>query len=401
MRALSTVPDLIALRAAVSNGALKAEKLPERIKIFAWGDNSSTKGVFRAGDRTAALLSANQRALGFERVAIDYNHCTVEGSPEYVKGQPKAIFGYGTVVARPGDGVFLEQIEWTPLGAANARNYEDLSPAAHQTDGEVDFIHSVALTPNGCLYDVTFFSAAGSSQQKQQGSMNDKNTNTPAGVITLALLAGAMGLAAEAAEADVMAKIKRLSALEPLEGLIKDGKVVVLDDVSALDARLKAVELAGAKGVALLSATVDGKTVTFTAEDVVRLGARVSKLEQDLAAQAAATTGAEKARILQLFAADGKVPKNADGKAYTADELKGLDLKTLQLLHANTPPTVPLSARSQRFMGGGGGSAEGFVATVRSHVTAGKTRAQAVDLAIRENGEGYAAWRAANGQPGL
>jgi hypothetical protein len=255
-----------------------------------------------------------------------------------------------------GEGVFLEDVEWTPLGVANARNYEDLSPAAHQTDGEIDFIHSVALTPNGCLYDVTFFSASGTNQQrrredaKEEESMSDQNKNTPAGVITLVLLSGAMGLAATATEAEVMGKLKKLSALEPLESLIKDGKVLIVDELSAFEGRLKAIETAATRNVALLSATVEGKVVSFTGQDVVLLGARIEKLEKDLLAAASASSEVEKGKLLTLFAADGKAPKNADGQPYAPEELKKLDVTTLRLLHANTPTTVPLSARSRGAM---------------------------------------------------
>jgi hypothetical protein len=288
----------------------------------------------------------------------------VEGSPEYVKGQPKAIFGYGTVKANAGEGVFLENIEWTPLGVANARNYEDLSPAAHAApcgvppENQVDFIHSVALTPNGCLYDVTFFSAGGSGADakgpKEKKVMDIKTENSG---ITLALLAGALGLAAEAAEADVVNEIKSLSALKrlsALDPLIKDGKVLVLDTVVAMDTRLKAIETASTRNVALLSATVDGKVVNFTGEDVVKLSARLDLLQTTIERQATELQEGERGRLVTLFAAEGKVPKDGDGKPYTSEALKKLDVGTLKLLHANTPSTVPLSARGVNAREGGG-----------------------------------------------
>ena len=57
------------------------------------------------------------------------------------------------------------------------------SPAAHQTAGEIDFIHSVALTPNGCLYDVTFFSAAGAGKtNNQNGDKHMKTTDKYVGL---------------------------------------------------------------------------------------------------------------------------------------------------------------------------------------------------------------------------
>jgi hypothetical protein len=162
---LAAVPPLItALR--VSNGALKSDTLPTRIKILNWGDNDSTKGNFRVGQRTLEKLAANQRAIGFERVALDFAHCSIEGSEEHKNlltlGRPPMIFGYGRPNVVAGEGVYLEEMKWTPLGVESARQFEDLSPAVHDVLGEVDFVHSVALTPNGCVHGLTFFSASAS-----------------------------------------------------------------------------------------------------------------------------------------------------------------------------------------------------------------------------------------------
>ena len=81
-----------------SNGALKSNQLPTRIKIFNAGINRTTKGDFVAGQKTLQKLEANQRALGFERVALDFNHCSVEGSASnkllLSMGRPPLIFGY-------------------------------------------------------------------------------------------------------------------------------------------------------------------------------------------------------------------------------------------------------------------------------------------------------------------
>jgi hypothetical protein len=155
----------------ISNGALKDEKLPQRLKFFAWGDNQSTDGSFRAGDKTSAELAANQKKYGFERVAIDFNHCSVPGTDTYKDllkfGQPPLIFGYGRVEVVPDDGIYLEDIIWTPLGQQHARNFEDLSPALRDEDGEVTLVHSVALTPNGKVKELSFFSAIELTNQIQ------------------------------------------------------------------------------------------------------------------------------------------------------------------------------------------------------------------------------------------
>jgi hypothetical protein len=315
---LESLPELSSCR--VSNSALSGAELPGRIKILNWGVNESTKGAFRVGEQTAAVLEANQRALGYERVAIDFNHASVPGSEDYEKGKPPAIFGYGRVKVLRGDGVWLEDIVWTPMGREHARNYEDLSPAIHVApgeEGEVDFVHSVALTPNGALRDVTFFSAT------KTMTMSDK-ANMPANgqVVTLAALAGALGLGAEAGEAAVMERVRHLGALE---GRIK--------------------ELEALKG--------------GNAPDVTALTGRLAELEKMVKASAEAAEKAEREKIIQLFTAEGKVPKGADGKELSAEELGKMSLETLRMLRANTPSTVPLHARGKR-PGAGDGELKGL-----------------------------------------
>jgi hypothetical protein len=161
----------------ISNGALKSDKLPSRLKIFDWGVNFSTQGTFRAADKTRTLLSTNQHTMGFDRVAIDYNHCTVSGSDAYKdfikNGQPPAVFGYGTVTPVAGDGIFLEDIIWTPLGVQCARNFEDISPAVKDDSGEVTFVHSVALTPNGSIFGLQFFSSTDVKKRKSLAEIFD------------------------------------------------------------------------------------------------------------------------------------------------------------------------------------------------------------------------------------
>jgi hypothetical protein len=309
----------------ISNGALKGQTLPSRLKIFGWGENETTKGNFRVGAKTAANLSANQKAGGYERVAIDFDHCTVPGTPGRAEliaaGQPPLIFGYGRPVAVAGEGMFLEDIQWTPLGAQHAKNFEDISPAVQDDAGEITLVHSVALTPNGAVKDLHFFNTT--TQQ-----------NMDAKFISLSALAGILSLDATADEAAVLTKLK--TALTPASPV----------DLSPLDARLKKLEEAGTKAIATLSATIDGKVHTFSAEDVVKLVTRVETLEGKFTASADAAVATERANIVKLFAAEGKVPRKADGANYSAAELATLDVPTLRLLHANTPVTVPIAARS-------------------------------------------------------
>jgi len=207
----------------ISNGALHGATLPARLKIFNWGRNETIDGPFSAGDLTARTLPANQTRLGYERVAIDFDHCTVPGTPAHreltAAGQPPLIFGYGRVHAVPGDGIWLEDITWTPLGVQHARNFEDLSPAVQDDRGEVILIHSVALTPNGKVHGLQFFSVP---NQKPKPTMP----------IELTELAESLGLPATATKAEVLARLHERFAGLPVQ-----------PPVAALSARVEALEL--------------------------------------------------------------------------------------------------------------------------------------------------------------
>ncbi len=286
----------------ISNGALKDETLPRRLKFFAWGDNKSTDGNFRAGEKTSAELAANQKKFGFERVAIDFNHCSVPGTDTYKDllklGQPPLIFGYGRVQAIPQDGLYLEDIIWTPLGVQHARNFEDLSPAIQDVDGEVTLVHSIALTPNGKVEGLEFFNASLKAQENAapaQPMLSEKS-------LTLLSVAGMLGLPETVGEKDVLEKLS---------------------------------------DVLRIASTVSDTTTT----EVTALSARIKILEEGFQKNVVIDHDSERMRIVTLLSAEGKSPKREDGVVYSRDELMALDVPTLKLLHANTPITVPLSAR--------------------------------------------------------
>lgn len=284
----------------ISNGALKNETLPRRLKFLAWGDNKSTDGNYRAGDKTGAELSANQKKFGFERVAIDFNHCSVPGTDTYNDllkvGQPPLIFGYGRVQAVPEDGIYLEDIIWTPLGVQHARNFEDLSPAIQDEDGEVTLVHSVALTPNGKVEGLEFFNAALKAQEEVVAQPKEAEEKD----MTLLSVTRLLGLPETTEEKTVLQKLtERLQVMDAEQH-------ARIETVNTLNARIKTLEES-------LKKTVDDEQA------------------------------AERIRIVTLLSTEVKSPKREDGPTYSREELLALDLATLRLLHANTPTTVPLS----------------------------------------------------------
>lgn len=144
----------------ISNKALNGKNLPTKLKILSWGRNDTTQGPVFLNKKTLSIFSSMQEKTGrVKDVPIDFDHCSVPGSTEFVAGQPKSIAGYGDPVLIEGDGLYLYNIKWTDLGKENARNYKDLSPAAvTEKDGTVIGLHSVALTPTGAVEDLHFYS---------------------------------------------------------------------------------------------------------------------------------------------------------------------------------------------------------------------------------------------------
>lgn len=146
-------PSISTLRA--SAGA-RPGALPTRMRVLDWGVNHTLKGRIIVDEITAQVFASNQRKCGFERVALDYEHNTVPGSPEYERTQePREVAAYWTPRVIAGEGIVLEAPTWTPSGERNALNFEDIS-GAPMLDGErVVGLHSVALTKAGAS-DFTF-----------------------------------------------------------------------------------------------------------------------------------------------------------------------------------------------------------------------------------------------------
>jgi phage I-like protein len=159
----------------ISNGARVGKDLPRRLKLLDWGRNETVKGPVIVSELTARQLPALQAARGFDRIALDYEHNTVAGTPEFERTkEPREVAAYGTPLLIPGEGLFLDAIEYTPSGESNARNYIDLSPAPERaSDGTVVFLHSVALVRQGAVEGLSFFSVDVSEEK-----LSDEETQT-------------------------------------------------------------------------------------------------------------------------------------------------------------------------------------------------------------------------------
>jgi len=303
---------LVALR-SISNGALKADQLPARLKLLDWGVNKSTEGDVICDNQTAQLFAANQKLIGRERIALDWEHNTVPGTEEFKRSpEPRSVAAYGAPVVIPGDGLWLEQITWTPDGQKAARNYEDLSPAPFRTaEGSVIGLHSAALTRAGAVTGLHFFSASPeldalivTLSANNHSSPKSHPSHPMNNAITVTALAVALGLKPDAPESEVLSKITSLNALVTVLGaLVKDGKLIPLSAPG------------GSSDQAMLL------------------------IENRLAAIEAGQTNSERNRLILDASRDGKVIP------LSADDLKTVPISVLSAMVKNLPATVPLSAR--------------------------------------------------------
>jgi phage I-like protein len=156
--------NLTALAAVSLSGATGEGELPTRLVVAPWGEHDARKrGLVRVNQRTLDGFNAAQSSLRLDRVAIDFEHNTVPGTPAHeASTEPRKVAGYGTPVVLSNVGIVLENIEWTPEGKAalEGGHYQDLSPTAFRAeDGTVLGLHSVALCRHGELEGLTIESA--------------------------------------------------------------------------------------------------------------------------------------------------------------------------------------------------------------------------------------------------
>lgn len=259
LEAADAIPQgLVALK-ATANPALSGDELPGRLKLLNWGINATLKGEVKVGETTLKSLSANQDAYGFDLIALDYAHNSLPGHKNY-KTDPREVAGYGKVEVVKDDGVYLTSLSYTPSGKANALNYRDLSPTPLlNKDGEVIFMHSVALCPQGAILggELSFFDAdiAG-----LKALAPDAPLPVTGGFIDCKkLLCALLGLDADNASDDQIAASAQEFARGP-----KDPTPETAAGATALSVRMDSIE----RDLILGAALREGKIVPLAARDL-------------------------------------------------------------------------------------------------------------------------------------
>src|ERR1051326_3062992 len=216
---------IIALRAP--SRIENSTDLPTRLVMLKWGDNETTQGPVKVGERTLSSLSANQARLGFDEIALDFNHNTVPGHPSN-KGEPAFIAATAEVKVHRGEGLVFENVKWTDKGKEHVGHYPDLSPAVQLDDnGEVIFCHSGALCRQGAVKDlhvfsVSFLETAKPATETTQTIVVNKNS------VDLDRLRKILNLSADATIEDIN---RALVALDSMSG----------GDLQGLAAQIKAL----------------------------------------------------------------------------------------------------------------------------------------------------------------
>jgi phage I-like protein len=241
---------LLAYRATSPLAGLK--ELPSRMLIARWGENRPEAGKqpFVVNDKTARYLPVLQKALGFDTIALDFEHNTVPGTPAFAaEPEPKNVAAHGRPVVVPGEGLYAEDLRWTPHGEKSVKEglHPDLSPTIKTADDDsVVFVHSAALCRQGSVPDLQVFSATFTPDQLATLSATLSSTATQPTMDFKKLLLLLLGLDANSSDADIETACKKFAEAN-------DGKKIetysaslksATDQIAALAQRLDAQERA-------------------------------------------------------------------------------------------------------------------------------------------------------------
>lgn len=201
--------------------------LPKRLVVLPWGANDTVSaGKVTVNSVTLAELPRHQERMNFDRVALDFNHNTVEGSPWY-KGEPAKVAAFAVPQVIEGVGLVFEDLEWTPEGEEHVRgkHYIDLSAAVKTNErGEVIFCHSAGVCRQGQIKDLHILATDPFKTETQQTMDAEK---------LKALLLLLLGLDEEATEEEIEAAVKARA-----ESSDEDSS----EEIEALSTRIDALE---------------------------------------------------------------------------------------------------------------------------------------------------------------
>lgn len=269
-----------------------------------------TKGATKAWRMSAAIAAgviASVAALGRD-VCVDYEHALIRKQP---KGEPAPASGWinaATLAYEQGRGL-VASIEWTPPAAQEIRNrqFKYLSPVfEYAPNGDVLSLHSVALTNNPALSQLTVAALAALSANTPDDSRYASNTgaNPMSDQNKLLAICAALAISTSATEEAVLTEIKALQARasappDPTKYVAlatltaeQDAHAKVRTELAALTAEVRTGKL----DALIADATTAGAVLTAEYEASVRkiaetMGLDIAKQQLDALPRAAALAG--------------------------------------------------------------------------------------------------------------
>jgi phage I-like protein len=122
---------------------------PTEVRLFAAGENATSKGALLFDDEAADAVMAAFREHGMDRLPFDFDHGMFSGN---VTAESSKAAGWFVPAVRLGDGgaeLWATDIEWTPTAARmlGDREFRFFSPAIDVDEGgRVVRLRNVALT---------------------------------------------------------------------------------------------------------------------------------------------------------------------------------------------------------------------------------------------------------------
>mgnify|MGYP000394387977 CR=1 FL=1 len=318
--------DLIVCASAVPVAAENGQPLT-RIRLLPAGavKLKDSRGPYQCDPRT--VVAAAKAYWGGEEMPLDYDHQTMATAMKGGQGgvAPASAWVKPANLTAEADGVYANDIEWTAAAAAaiQAKEYKYFSPLfAVSKTGQVTGLFGGSLTNDPAIGGLTSV-AASRFHPKQEPEMD------------LAAIAAAVGLAATATEAEIIAaasaQASQLAQLRTTLGA-KDGdtfetvvaaaakKVAGAGDVIVpasawQDAQTRLAALEGDKAVAAVDQAIkDGKIVPASRQPMVDWARRDLPKFQEYLATAPVIVGAGSVT-------SGQAPEGSAESKLTADEL--------------------------------------------------------------------------------
>lgn len=253
---------LIALNSGLPKDALK--ELPKEICILKWGESPYNGGKLIVNSVSCASIPEMQKKYNFDRLALDFNHNSLESSPSY-KGEPVKVAAYASLEVREGEGLFYKDIEWTEEGKESVQggHYADISPSVlTNKKGEVIFVHSAALCRQGKVPGLQVFNSDFLTQNTNMENEQLKKYK--------ALLCTILGLA-EDVEDTTIEEVAENFIEKSKEPKTKEENSEGSEQIKALSSRIEQLEQrneATEKSLLIKEAISQGKVLPMSAADM-------------------------------------------------------------------------------------------------------------------------------------